>query len=190
MGKLANELFERHQEWALWICRNSQVPAHVMSYREIEQAALIGLFDAARRWERRPRDRGFKYYAHNRVRGQVVDTIRKEASLTRGQYSEIKEDGRYLFDVFLDVDAGDFDIEDTKAVRADLRYERAQEVFHMRRVVMGRLHRLDRRELTVFRLVRTGVTQLKIGEFLGVSEARVCQLLKRVRTKLARRGNQ
>lgn len=157
-----------------------RVPATLRE--EIESAALLGLVQAARRFEP-PGD--FVAYAGARIRGAIQDEIRRH--MPAGQRR--RDRGSPPPSPTLSLDQL---IEDGTAGAAEAcawSPEDASDQLDGRRALADLaplLRRLDRRQRLVVRLNAEGRTERAIGEILGVTESRVCQILRSARRKLRR----
>lgn len=189
-----------------------------VSREDVESAALLGLTEAACRYDS-AREETFRTFASKRVRGAVLDHLRRidplsrrgrhgvrrvaattqrlEATLGRGvTESEIaaelgvSEDevratsaqGRAALSV-------EFDELDTASL--GLERETLAEVVErhqMRTALIKALQTLDPRSLMITSLYyQEGLNQREIGELLGVTESRVCQLRTQIIATLRER---
>ncbi|MFO0661763.1 MAG: sigma-70 family RNA polymerase sigma factor [Polyangiaceae bacterium] len=86
-----DELTKAHLDLVPLICRQVMrelgVPAHVRD--ELESAGRAGLVEAAQRFDS-SRGVPFRRYANHRIRGAVLDTIRKEIPLKRRLLEKVK----------------------------------------------------------------------------------------------------
>ena len=191
-----------------------------VSREDVESAALLGLTEAACRYDG-SRNEPFMAFATKRVRGAILDHLRRNDLLTRRGRQEARriantarkleaEYGRAVSDSEIAEKMGMSDDEFNNAC-ANLRdasvvhleelnvvplnvtsgtptecIERQQ----IRAALVRALDRLDERELLVLACYyQEGLTLREIGEILGVTESRVCQIhtqtLRTLRSELA-----
>lgn len=167
---MTHDLFAGHQESALRIARavGARLPRNI-EVGDLEQAALIGLHE----WCSKHPDSsqpGWRHGLNLRVRGAVIDWVRQEDYLTRGQRQKGElyvghledrrdEDGPGWQDLIGQVDA--------------------QFGEHSRLDALAALEALSEREQAIVRNVLFGMLQSDIAKELGVSEPRISQLLTR-----------
>jgi RNA polymerase sigma factor for flagellar operon FliA len=172
---------------------------------DIESAALLGLTEAATRYDAE-RGEPFMAFAAKRVRGAILDHLRKSDLLTRRarrsarQADEISREletelGRCPNDAEIAEAMGmseqQFSATCARAREAaviyidDLRGDIADvdsdcdvaDRQHRRSALVRALETLEQRELMVLSLYyRDGLTLREIGAILGVTESRVCQI--------------
>ena len=214
-------LITDHVSMALKMARrmSRRLPSSV-SREDIESAALLGLTEAACRYDD-SRNEPFMAFATKRVRGAILDHLRRNDLLTRrgrqearriantarmleAEYgravsdSEIAERMGISDDEFCTVYAGLRDasvihleelsmlpLSATSGTPAEC-VERQQ----IRAALVRALERLEERELLVLACYyQEGLTLREIGEILGVTESRVCQIhtqtLRSLRSQLS-----
>lgn len=92
-----NELVEQHVEFANSIAKKFMKKLGVSPtyYDELRSSAYIGLMDAATRWVQcKEEDRAkFKYFAFFRVKGAIIDSLRKDSAIGEKFYKYIKAYG-------------------------------------------------------------------------------------------------
>ena len=178
-----------------------------VSREDIESAALLGLTEAASRYDE-TRNEPFMAFATKRVRGAILDHLRRNDWLTRRGRQEARrvadtekqleaEYGRAVSDSEIAAKMGLTDDEfgaeyaglrDVTLVQLDELPMLPQyaltgtpnecvERQQIRAALVRALEKLDERELHVLAFYyQEGLTQREIGELLGVTESRVCQI--------------
>jgi len=185
------KLIERYAPLATSVARRMRVPTGaLMGHDDVESAAIIGLIDAVDRYDP---DRGvpFEGYAGLRIRGAILDELRRLDDRSRGERQRARTDaadtepeiGAYGMTLSLDLllESGDRDwaADDD----AGDRYEHQD----LRMRVEGALKCLPPRQREV--LVRYYSESLTLRESalkMGISEARACQLHGRAIQNLRR----
>jgi RNA polymerase sigma factor for flagellar operon FliA len=201
-------LIEAHVDMAVSMARRMarRLPPSV-SCEDIESAALLGLTEAARRYDD-SRSEPFMGFAAKRIRGAILDHLRRIDLLTRRGRRAARlvtetaraievEAGRPATDgdiadrlglsvaefqsIYANVrDAGVTSVEDIEALpqASDAltpieHIERQQ----MRAALVRALDRLDERARIVLSCYyQDGLTLREIGQVLGITELRVCQI--------------
>jgi len=185
------ELIERYAPLATAMARRMRVPTNALTGRDdIESAALVGLIDAVDRYDP---DRGvpFEGYAGLRIRGAVLDELRRVDDHTRDQRRRARavaddvdpEIGAYRATLSLDLllESGDRDwaAEDL----TDDRYESQD----LRGRVESALRCLPPRQRELLaRYYGDALTLRQSAVRMGISEARACQLHGRAILNLRR----
>jgi len=185
------KLIERYAPLATSVARRMRVPTGaLMGHDDVESAAIIGLIDAVDRYDP---DRGvpFEGYAGLRIRGAILDELRRLDDRSRGERQRARTDaadtepeiGAYGMTLSLDLllESGDRDwaADDD----AGDRYEHQD----LRMRVESALKCLPPRQREV--LVRYYSESLTLRESalkMGISEARACQLHGRAIQNLRR----
>lgn len=218
---LRQALITDHVDLALKIARHMsyRLPASV-SREDVDSAALLGLTEAASRYDA-SRNEPFMAFAKKRIRGAVVDHLRRIDHLSRRSRQEARrvrdaarrleaELGRSVSerevaeDMGISVDsvrsayrslraATTVRLDDSDEAIIGMHFETATEVVERqqrRTALLRALEGLERRSLMIIALhYQEGLTLSEIGEVLGVTESRVCQLrtqaLRELRSKLA-----
>ena len=191
-----------------------------VSHEDVESAALLGLTEAASRYDE-SRNEPFMAFATKRVRGAILDHLRRNDWLTRRGRQEARrladtekqleaEYGRAVSDSEIAARMG-ISEDEFSAQYANLRettivpldelqfipqssmsgtptecIERQQ----VRAALIRALETLEEREVLILTLYyQEGLTLREIGDWLGVTESRVCQLhaqtLRTLREQLA-----
>jgi len=206
-AKQRDELITVHLDMALKMARKMarRLPSAV-SRDDVESAALLGLTEAASRYDT-SRQEPFMAFAAKRVRGAILDHLRKNDILSR----RARQGARKVLEVACELEASlgraptDAEIASSmgmtelafnraySCIRAatvihldDLRGELCQdgrdgilvgETQRRKSALMRALEILDDREQMVLSCYyREGLTLKEIGALLGVTESRVCQI--------------
>lgn len=168
------------------IARRFKAP-HPYDHDDLYEAGVIGLIEAAKRWDARDGRATFASYAGLRVRGAIVDWIRANAwgfnrkgaqhgaELPRSLDQPVKVNGSggenhgEPISLHTLIPAPADDVSDPDRTRA--------------------LAVLLPRERYVVLAVEQGYLLWEIGEQLGVTESRVSQILTKARLRLYHRGH-
>ena len=185
------ELIERYAPLATAMARRMRVPTNALIGRDdIESAALVGLIDAVDRYDP---DRGvpFEGYAGLRIRGAVLDELRRVDDHTRDERRRARivaenadpEIGAFAATLSLELllESGDRDwaAEDD----SDDRYESQD----LRSRVESALRCLPPRQRELLaRYYGDALTLRESAVRMGISEARACQLHGRAILNLRR----
>lgn len=203
-----HDLINEHLGMAIKMARRMarRLPSTV-SREDVESAALLGLTEAACRYDG-SRNEPFMAFASKRVRGAILDHLRRNDLLTRRG----RQEARRVADAVRELEAerggpvSDYDVaakmgiteDEFNASYAGLReativqldelnqlslsatsitpmecVERQQ----IRAALARALSNLDERELLVLACYyQEGLTLREIGDMLGVTESRVCQI--------------
>ena len=184
-------LIERYAPLATTVAHRMRVPTSALMGRDdIESAAIVGLIAAVDRYDP---ERGvpFEGYAGLRIRGAILDELRKLDDHTRGERQRARtivvdtepEIGAYAATLSLDLllESGDRDwaAEDESADPADRQDLRAR--------VEGALSCLPPRQREVLaRYYGDSLTLRESALKMGITEARACQLHGRAILNLRR----
>ena len=185
------QLIERYAPMATAVARRMRVPTNATTGRDdIESAALIGLINAVDRYDP---ERGvpFEGYAGLRIRGAVLDELRRLDDHTRDERRRARsvaddtdpEIGAYRATLSLDLllETGDRDWAAEDAT--DDRYESQD----LRTRVEGALRCLPPRQRELLaRYYGDSLTLRESAARMGISEARACQLHGRAIVNLRR----
>jgi RNA polymerase sigma factor for flagellar operon FliA len=184
-------LIERYAPLATALSRRMRIPTGALLGRDdVESAALIGLIDAVDRYDP-ARGVPFEGYAGLRIRGAVLDELRRVDDRSRGERRRARSDvadaepqiGAYGLTLSLDLllESGDRDWaadDDTTD-----RYEDQD----LRMRVESALNCLPPRQREVLaRYYGDSLTLRESAERMGISEARACQLHGRAIQNLRR----
>ncbi len=158
-----------------------KVPPNVL-LDDLVSAGTLGLLDALRRFDG-VRDARFEWYLHVRIRGAILDELRKLDWLSRRQRAATASDsnGKVSIIAFEELPEHHRDVASVGvASPADLAEQ------HLHGVALaGAVARLPEREETIVSMhYYRGHTLKEIAAVLGVSEARVSQLHARALTLL------
>lgn len=135
--------------------------------------ATMGLIQAAKRFDPTKNDH-FRKYAYQRILGSILDEVRKNLLGSRKDRAEGKKIKIWSFDErHLKTDQPLIELAD---------YETTPEIGIDLKNAMGRL---TTREQKVMWAMAHGTTSKEIGEQLGVSESRICQIAGKARKQLA-----
>jgi RNA polymerase sigma factor for flagellar operon FliA len=184
-------LIERYASLATAVARRMRVPTGaVMGRDDVESAAFTGLIDAVDRYDP---DRGvpFEGYAGLRIRGAVLDELRRLDDHTRHDRRQAREAtddaepeiGAYgatlSLDLLLETGDRDWAAEDDTSDR----YENQD----LRTRVESALRRLPPRQRELLgRYYGDSLTLRESARKMGISEARACQLHGRAILNLRR----
>ena len=170
------ELFDKHKGWAIRMAKFKAETQNLKVYRDdLQQAALLGLWQAALKYEDRPR--GFKVYAFMRVKGAMADMLRGEdwmpkVSRLRGEVgpTQVHMSRLYPADICRVLQfASHHDTPLDAALRAEsdagVHVEKLLHLFPA-----GRIRRLARMYFV------EGLSAPQIAKRLGISQSRVWQL--------------
>jgi RNA polymerase sigma factor FliA len=174
-------LIERYAPLATSVARRMRVPTGALMGRDdIESAALIGLINAVDRYDP---ERGipFEGYAGLRIRGAILDELRRLDDHTRGERQRARtvdadtdpEIGAYAatlsLDMLLETGERDWAADDDIAAEDDLQ--------DLRTRVESALDCLPPRQREVLaRYYGDALTLRESAVRMGISEARACQL--------------
>ena len=174
-------LIERYAPLATGLARRMRVPTGALLGRDdVESAALIGLIDAVDRYDP-ARGVPFEGYAGLRIRGAVLDELRRVDDRSRGERRRARVDvadtepeiGAYGLTLSLDLllESGDRDwAADDESTD---RYENQD----LRMRVESALKCLPPRQREVLaRYYGDSLTLRESAQKMGISEARACQL--------------
>lgn len=145
------------------------LPRHVEA-RELYGAGTLGLMDALERYEA-GRGVPFEAYAALRIRGTILDELRKRDWVPRGVRQRIRA-GEEHAPVMLEVGAKGLELVDAREGALDTLV-----AFAEAGAVVAALKALPARERHVMeRYVLDGWKLKEIGVELGLTECRICQL--------------
>ncbi len=174
-------LFAEHEQDAIRIARGfrKKTPPSIQT-EDLDAAARMGLWEAIARG-RDITQAEFSWYWRTRVRGSIIDELRRQDWLPRRERSREHAASVVYFEN-LDRNwetliTAQLSEEDDIDHQLDIRRKAA--------VLEAALVELAPRDRKVMRLVLSGVTQAEVGVMLGVSFPRVSQLVTRARARLA-----
>src|SRR5947209_17861846 len=172
-------LIERYVPLARTCARRVRIESAVLDSDDLFSAALLGLIDAVDRFEP---DRGvpFEAYASLRIRGAIVDELRRVDERGRGIHAgDIPK--AVSLDLLVEDDWQAFLARADDAI--DDAFEREDLVGRLKRALSGLPPR--QRELLA-RYYGDALTLREAGVRMGISEARACQLHGRAIVNLRR----
>jgi RNA polymerase sigma factor for flagellar operon FliA len=174
-------LIERYVNLAIGIARCMRVPTVSVADRDdVVSAAVLGLIDAVDRFEP-GRGVPFEAYASLRIRGTVVDELRRLDE--RGRSDRRREEATLAVSLDELMDRGVWKRLPVAVDELDERYERED----LNDRVQNALGRLPLRQREVLaRYYGDALTLREAGARMGVSEARACQLHGRAIQNLRR----
>jgi RNA polymerase sigma factor for flagellar operon FliA len=145
---------------------------------DLVAAGMLGLIEAAERYDHARRE-PFIAFAELRIRGAVLDELRRGDMMSRRARRQAKQDGQLAVAVE-QLDGDDAHLADQGALPDAV----AEQHVALRRV-RGALPSLLPREVTILRLYYAEErTYQQIAAALGVTPSRVCQLLWRAVARL------
>ena len=163
-------LIERHMPLARALARRVHLVDHPLADADdIQSAALLGLIDAVDRFQP-GRGVPFEAYASLRIRGAIVDELRRVDERGRGAASHDRPRALSLDGLVEDEWQAVLAVEDDEV---DERFELAD----LRSRVQQALATLPPRQREVLaRYSAESLTLREAGQRMGISEARACQL--------------
>lgn len=173
-------LFAEHEQSALKIARGMRrkIPTTVTT-DDLESAARLGLWDAIARGKNiSPQE--FSWYLRTRVRGSIIDELRRHDWLPRRQ--------RHSADpcsvVYLE-SLSDWEQEcvllDSRTTDPELALGLRWKAHALERALLE----LEPRNRTIMRLILSGMSQLEVSAKIGVSAPRISQIVTSARRHLA-----
>lgn len=171
----AQQLFVQYQPIAKQIALGfaRRLPRTVLP-EDVEAAAMVGLWDAVTRSAEHD---GFEWYVRTRVRGAIIDELRRQDWLPRRARKRNPELGVCSLDAFESTDAISSLSVQPDAEQAIERKERAA-------ILSERLARLPEREAAIMGDVLEGLPHWQIAQAMGISEPRISQLRTRAEQRL------
>lgn len=170
MTPTPEQLFTEYQPLAKKLAAEyrRRLPAHVLT-DDISAAAMMGLWDAARRGAEHP---AFEWYAYTRIRGSIKDELRRQDWLgRRARDKEPANRGRRV--VSLDYIEH---LDGVKSCRVEAEAEELMAAKERSEDLEERVARLPEREQALIREILAGKKQREIAIEWRVSEPRVSQL--------------
>lgn len=156
-----DQLIERYLPSALALARKKRLPRRV-DREDLESAAVIGLIQSVERFDPE-RGNSFFTYAYRRIDGALQDHLRTAGQWRRRNKRKRRELKLLEWNVVAPL------AEPTAGIEAEESFER-----------FSRLFLQDDREREMARLhYREGDPLHAVGTHFGLSESRVCQILKR-----------
>lgn len=178
---------------------------------DLVSAGMLGLIDAADRFDA-SRGIPFEAYSRRRIQGAILDSLRAEDHLTRRERRNGREadraeekmrmklrreltsdethDARHGVprtrphsQTFVSIEDADDGTLDT-SLSAFARLSAAEDIGQLRNAI-GELPERDRQVLALY--YEEELTYREIGVILGVTESRICQILRAVQRKLKER---
>jgi RNA polymerase sigma factor FliA len=155
-----NKRFHKYSYLANQVARGFKGSGVPFQVNELIQWGKIGLWDACNRYEGPEEE--FHFYAKVRIRGQIIDEIRKESGYVRRAGSDHQPEYRPVFDS----DSVDRTLGEDQLTARQLLMK-----------VMARMADLSKREETILlKYYFEGLTQKELAAQLNISEPRVCQI--------------
>lgn len=158
-------LFEEWEQWAVnkgrsYAIRSGLLGSNKLSLEEVDQAALLGLLDSTRLFDP-SRGNKFPTLAYKRVIGSVKDAFRS-SGFWGSRRCKLQQPVEVRVDLHPTELSSDMGMVDNR-----------EESEHLINYVKSRLNR------TVMRLrFLNNYTLIEIANLLGLSESRVCQIVK------------
>jgi RNA polymerase sigma factor (sigma-70 family) len=171
----AELLFVRYQPLAQQIARGfaRKLPQSVL-IEDLEAAASLGLWDAAKRDAAHEH---FEWYARTRIRGAVIDELRRQDWLPRRARARDPELKVLYLEQFENLDW-------VSSLSLAPDAEQALERKERSAILQARISALPPREASVLRDVMEGISHKQIALSLGVSEPRISQLRERAEQRI------
>ena len=155
-----NKRFHKYSYLANQVALGLKVSGVPFQINELIQWGKIGLWDACNRYE--GADTEFVFYARVRIRGQIIDEIRKESGYIR----RAGPDNQPEFRAVLDSDSVDLTLGEDQVSSRQLLLK-----------VIAKMAKLTKREETIIlKYYFEGMTQKELAAQLNVSEPRVSQI--------------
>ena len=174
---MRESLFAEHLEWAEKIgsYRAGTSRTKTQENGEILNAARFGLWDATAKWE--PGGATFRTYAKRRIMGAITDRLREMSPVCRTQHADgIRAFANLsFFEQFRDPDGSPL-VEGIASERFEQPGDRMaaeEEAERILRTIPE--HSNMRKAMRLYAL--EGLSLNEIGEMIGKSESRVCQLV-------------
>lgn len=160
-----------------------KIPSNV-EFDDLFQAGMIGLHDALSRFT--PQEGASpETFLSKRVRGAMIDELRRQDWLTRSERQEI---GDSFFMTSLDIEDGDGNKVVSYEVEAD---ENTEKYFTMKQMVKALANEIERLPETEQRVLSMmyehDMTQVEIAALMKVCSARISQIHKKAVERLALR---
>ena len=167
----SEELVLEHMDYARKIARNAASKFPIEEEDAI-QAALIGLLEAARRYDPAKNDH-FRKYAYLRINGAIVDEVRRNSFVSRtGHEQGLRIEMKSLDETYADSGIPIYEVVDkegTPELGVDLQ---------------AAMDTLTERERKVMWGLAAGLTSREIGKEFGVTESRISQIATKARQQL------
>lgn len=175
---LAREAFERSRDLAGRVANAylRKLPTSIEA-REIHTIALGGLWEVALKYHGLPKNE-FEAMAIVRIRGAIADDLRK-----RDDFPRLAREGYGKLWRMLHSDA----LENLDSIEQYKVFSRIEEAVDRRdraRWLLKMVGRLPEQQRLIMGRLLTGETQSEIGRSLGLSQARVCQVVTAARDAL------
>ena len=179
----------------LWLVRAEVARAKRRGWRigreDARQAAMLGLLQADRRAPAELSARDFVAFATFRVRGAIIDEARLTTPGARRTRGDEPQKPRCAAPGLVEMmrDAGLLpELSFDEGQPALLATEPSPEEQAERNEIVGLIRQLPARTQAILRRRVAGATERSIGLEYGVSEARICQILRETVGKLAAIG--
>jgi RNA polymerase sigma factor for flagellar operon FliA len=155
-----NTRFHRYSYLANQIARGLKKTGVPFQINELIQWGKIGLWDACRRYSGSEEE--FAFYAKFRIRGQIIDEIRKESGYIR----RIGSDNQPEYRAVLENDIVDQTLNEDRLSSRQL----------LMKVLISMAGLTKREENILLKYYFEGLTQKELAAQLSISEPRVCQI--------------
>ncbi len=155
-----NKRFHKYSYLANQVARGLKGSGVPFQINELIQWGKIGLWDACNRYEGPEEE--FVFYAKVRIRGQIIDEIRKEAGYVRRAGVDHQPEYRAIFDN----DSVDQTLNENKLAARQL----------LMKVLVRMADLTKREEAIIVKYYFEGLTQKELAVQLNISEPRVCQI--------------
>lgn len=192
------ELVERHRNLAFYFANPYRTLAGAIDFDDLVQAGLLALWQSARRW--RPGGASFPNYASRRVHRAVLDELRRSRGASQYMWNKARDGSLEIGGSRVDVDqlreltkplsldathADDLSILE-QIGEEDPRLETLENEDEASAIVELLAGVPERERLVLWLRHVEERTLREIGEIMGFTESRACQLVHRAELRVRR----